>query len=818
MNYTQMQEAMPDKFQRQLDLEREMQGMGVARFREEIRKAREQDMESSTSGVLNIMQHAFEPFCKALEDWKKKCAKGSVTGGRPNHAYPFLKDVKTDVTAFLTMKTVMDTISKARSLPDVTLAIATQIQNEINFKEFKQESPHHYQKVKKDVTNRSRKNSHISKVLKHSAKKDDIELTSYTPTDKHKIGSLLLSLFIESTGLVEVYTPPQLPGERKRKNSKVQPTEKTTEWLTSNNARCELLSPVVLPMIVPPRDWTSPYEGGFWSDHIRTSLVRRTTGSYLDEMENMEMWEVYQGVNHLQKTKWAVNKRVLDVALRCADNKVPLGNLPAGQEIPLPPIPDDMETNKEAKWLWRKQASAVYGENTRSRSKYISLQKKLQVAERFKDEDEIYFVYSLDFRGRVYPVQVHLNPQGDDVSKALLHFAEGKPVDDESGAWLALHGANIFGFDKASLEDRVEWTKEHSQQIQECAQDPFEFQWWASADKPWQFLAFCFEWNDFLQDPEGFVSHIPVALDGSCNGLQNFSAMLRDPVGGKATNLTPTEEPEDIYQQVADIVAAKIDKAAASGEQYAKTWQGFVSRKLVKRPTMTMPYGATLTGYREQIADEVQKWVDEGNHAPQFEESGFSECFYLAQLIQESLGEVVVAAKKAMDWLQDVSMVISAENLPIYWKTPVGFPVMQNYRNILTKAVKTEIAGRLFFTKVAYANGAKMNRRKMKAAISPNFVHSCDAAHLIRTVNLCDTNEINALSMVHDSFGTHAADTPTLREILRHAFVQIHKTEPLQSFYEAMCTQSSTPEKIPAPPSKGTLDIDQVLDADFFFA
>jgi len=72
--------------------------------------------------------------------------------------------------------------------------------------------------------------------------------------------------------------------------------------------------------------------------------------------------------------------------------------------------------------------------------------------------------------------------------------------------------------------------------------------------------------------------------------------------------------------------------------------------------------------------------------------------------------------------------------------------------------------------------------------------------------------------MVHDSFGTHAADTPVLRELLRHAFVQIHKTEPLQSFYEEMCRQSSTPELIPTPPEKGSLNLEAVLEADFFFA
>ena len=818
MTATSMHDAMPSKFKRQLELELEMQGMGIARFREEVRKAREQGLESTTSGVLNIMQHAFEPLCASIDTWKRKCGSGNVTAGQPPFAYKFLKDIETDILAYLSLKSVMDTISAVKFLPAVTIGIATHIQNELNFKEFKQESPNHYNKVKKDVTRRTRKVSHISTVLKRSAKKDDVDLTKYSVTEKHKIGSLLLGLLIESTGIVEVYTPPRAQGKRKRKNTQVQPTTATIEWLKKNNARSEMLSPIILPMIVEPKDWTSPTDGGFWSEHINTVIVRRSNTTFLEELENTEMWEVYQSVNHLQKTKWKINPKILEIAVRCTDNKVPLGNIPAGEDAPLPPKPEDIETNKDSRWLWRKQAHKVYSDNLRTRSKYISLQKKLQVAERFRVEDELFFVYTLDFRGRVYPVQAHLNPQGDDMSKALLHFSEGKAIDDETGAWLALHGANTFGFDKVSLQDRVAWVNENEELIKQSAADPFEQQWWTTADKPWQFLAFCMEWKEMLEDPENFVSHIPVALDGSCNGLQNFSAMLRDPVGGKATNLTPTATPQDIYQTVADKVNAKLLKDIKDDVAYALCWQGFVSRKLVKRPTMTMPYGATLTGYRQQLIDEVQTWKDAGQPHPELVDGGFQECFYMAKLIQEALVESVVAAAETMEWLQQVARIISKENLPIYWKTPVGFTVKQNYRNTLGSMVRTEISGRFFNTKIATSAGNKINVRKMMAAVSPNFVHSCDAAHLMRTVNLADTNKIGALSMVHDSFGTHAADTPVLRELLRHAFVQIHKEEPLQMFYEAMLLQTTTPEIIPPPPAKGSLDLEGVLEADFFFA
>lgn len=804
---------MTDLFERQLALEEEMRGMGVARFREETETARENGLESTTSGTLRIMREAFEPLVAAVDAYKES---QDGNAGRHHAAHKLIKDMPSDVVSFLSLKVLLDKMSEKRPLPQVTLSIGGQIENEKNYLKFKAESPNHYKKVKRDVLKRSNNERHVKTVLKHSAHKDDIELIRFTVHEKHSIGSLMLSLIIEHTGLVEVYRPPGSPGQIKKKQIVVQPTPKTTEWLKSYNSTCELLSPVILPMLVEPKDWTTSYNGGFWSPFVRTSLVRRTNYNYLEDLNNVDMWEVYQSINHLQKTRWKVNTSIYEIMRKATDNNFSIGGIPTGEEAVLPPIPLDMDTNEEARFVWRKQASVIYTENIRQRSKYLSLKKTLQVAQKFQDEEAIYFVYTLDFRGRVYPEQVYLTPQGDDSTKALLMFAEGKPVDAESGAWLALHGANIFGFDKVNLQDRVAWVEDNQEKIIQCASDPFDYKWWTEADKPWQFLAFCLEWKNFVEDPENFLSYLPVALDGSCNGLQNFSAMLRDPIGGRATNLVPQDEPADIYSEVAEVVRGKLKK---SKDPLAKVWDGYVDRKLVKRPTMTMPYGATLTGFTTQLMGEVQTWKDSGAPLPPFEADGFRECSFLAKMIKDSLGEVVVSAAEAMEWLQGVAKIAAAENLPIIWTTPVGFPVRQEYRQAITSRVRTEIAGTFYRTLLRTHDSDKINKRRMTSAISPNFVHSCDAAHLIRTVNLAESNEIKDLAMVHDSFGTHASDAGQLAVILRHAFVQIHnENDVLQDFYEQIKTQVTNPEDIPLPPKKGNLDLLDVLQSDFFFA
>lgn len=156
---------------------------------------------------------------------------------------------------------------------------------------------------------------------------------------------------------------------------------------------------------------------------------------------------------------------------------------------------------------------------------------------KFKDEKTFYFPHTLDFRGRLYANTAFLNPQGEDSARGLLEFSKGKPLGSSGYAWLKVHIANCFGEDKISLEERVEWTDEHKDEILAVGNDPLRnTSLWMVADKPWQYLRACIEFSSCGDNFE-YISHLPITIDGSCNGLQHFSAMLRDEVGGAATNL-----------------------------------------------------------------------------------------------------------------------------------------------------------------------------------------------------------------------------------------------------------------------------------------
>src|SRR5262249_9130779 len=143
--------------------------------------------------------------------------------------------------------------------------------------------------------------------------------------------------------------------------------------------------------------------------------------------------------------------------------------------------------------------------------------------------------------------------------------------------WLAIHLANCYWKKrKVSFKNRLAWVHENEEEILEFAANPLRLhRFWTEADQPWLFLAACLEWKRYKEEGPGMISHLPISMDGSCNGYQHLSAMGLDPIGGRATNLmargararqgeaSSDDDPDDIYQWVSDLVCRRMEVDAA---------------------------------------------------------------------------------------------------------------------------------------------------------------------------------------------------------------------------------------------------------------
>lgn len=580
-------------------------------------------------------------------------------------------------------------------------------------------------------------------------------------------------------------------------------------------------------------------DGGYIHGSIKRRPLVRTRGyDLLEEIDGAEMPEVYAAVNTVQGTAWRVNygvRRVLEQVL--AEGHAVAG-IPASEPIPMPRredmvpdrIPKDAKLstlNPEDKAIvdaYRTAKTQAANAEGARRSRWIAVQAQRGLAAMYADDEALFFPHYLDFRGRMYPMPISMTPQGNDLGRALLEFADGLPLGENGGYWLAVQVANQWGQDKLPLDARVAWAMEHTDLILDSALRPLEgHTFWLDADKPWGALAAAFEWAGFMIEGNDYVSHLPIAMDGSCSGLQHYSALLRDEIGGKAVNLTNDGVRHDIYGEVAAKVEAIIrpDDCQSGDESFRElgiswqsTWAGKVSRSLVKRPVMTYAYSVTAAGMRDQVVQEIKK--DNVFDGVQPEVDPWAAAMFISTRIHYAIENTVVAASNAMGYLKEVARAVTDAEMPIKWRSPCGLPVIQ--RTWATESVlgKVMYAGQRI--RVRFDEDTDhLDKRAQTSGVAPNFIHSMDAAHLMRTVNAMRAEGCEHFAMIHDSFGTHAANTDLLNSVLREEFVRMYTEEDwLAKFAEAQPVVA-TVEGLQLP-AKGSLDLNQVLESEFFFS
>lgn len=555
------------------------------------------------------------------------------------------------------------------------------------------------------------------------------------------------------------------------------------------------------------------YDGGYYS--LDTRLIKSGMNGHTAALADPVSDAVLSAINAVQRTPWRINRRVLAVLRALAAEGAALAGLPGADPEPLPADIPDSEWSRMSpaeRGQHKQRRAIVHGRNARAVGKREELARKVAAAEAMAGYERFWFPHALDFRGRLYPLPQDLHPQGDGLTKALLQFADGKPLFDSGLRWLMVALANAAGQDKLGLDERVQWVHDNRAAILDSADDPLDGRrFWCSPaiDDPWGFLALAFEYADARRHPGGpaqYVCHQPVQVDATCSGMQHLSAMGLDAVGGKATNLTDSGRREDLYSEVAEEVKRLVARDAAAGDARALNWLGHITRATVKRAVMTKPYGVTSQGIRDQLIADGHCDAVAGNPSVNAD--------YLRDKIEEALAGTVAAAEQIMSWLQGVARALADANIPFDWVTPVGLKVRQAYWAPVLTRVKT-LYGQLSLWQEA--QNVALDTKKMALSAAPNFVHSFDAAHLVLTVNAAVAEGIVDFSLIHDSYGTHAADMDALNRILRATFVSMYEADWLERTEQYV--RSYAPEvELPPRPLRGPLDLSGVLRSAFFFS
>ncbi|EUD65389.1 DNA-directed RNA polymerase, mitochondrial [Plasmodium inui San Antonio 1] len=606
-----------------------------------------------------------------------------------------------------------------------------------------------------------------------------------------------------------------------------------------------------LPMISKPKKWTHS-EGGMIL--LKNNFIRCNVKPLFNiDVCNLE--RIRSIVSQIGNVRWKINGEILHLIEYAYMNGITIGNIPRSQNYDLPSGPSDM-TKRDVEdvkkyYLLREEISRL---NKCLISERPTFLQKLAVAKTLKNCEVIYFPHNIDFRGRMYPLSPHLHHMSDDICRSLITFHDREEIGPRGLFWLKIHLANNFGKDKLNFEQRIRWVDANLENIKRLSENPFQHvEFWNTAEKPWQALSVSIDLTRAMEcpDPSKYRSNIPVQQDGTCNGLQHYAALGRDYDGGKAVNIIPSDEPQDIYTVVLEIVRSKIradlDGTAASptgssgsggsgsggsgsggsgsggsgsgnssslsrGDLARHCFQfDLLKRKVVKQTIMTICYGVTSVGAKDQVKGKIQNMISkvlDRNAINQVSQ-------YIANYIFESISEIFKRAMVIKRWFNNLSKVTNELNIPVTWLSPIGLPCEQPYRLGQRILVNTPLQS---VSVISYQNSL-LYKNKQRLGFPPNFVHSLDASHLMMTAEKMILEKNLSFAAVHDSYWAHACNVDLMNTFIRDSFVTLYDEPILQNLYQSYQMRlGKHASRIPAPPEQGHLDVSLVRHSRYFFS
>jgi len=391
------------------------------------------------------------------------------------------------------------------------------------------------------------------------------------------------------------------------------------------------------------------------------------------------------------------------------------------------------------------------------------------------DQQELYFVHTLDYRGRVYAVGSHLTTYGPDLARALLTFAEGADVTRYNRDTVVMA---LDKYGKGCLGRPLELAD-----VMLVALDPLGMkERWRTAKKPWQYLAYCFERAQLELIPNAhadgvlFRTTLPIWQDAHANGLQHYAALLGDAKLAEAVRLTDLQAGAalpDVYRLIAKQMTAHLrDQNDPVAGQLLQRCGGTIDRSLAKLPVTAFMYGGKDGGYSKflkmlQEEDRRLGWKDNATwKAEEEEREKLAYCFAKAAetvLLDKGIAQ---RASELVVKLYDAGLLIAGKGAPPHWVVPgTGFQVVSRRDAKLQGKLRLSIVwdGKMRRLWTRARRELALDDKAQARKLPPHLIHSLDAAHLMLIVTrFMNVGGRPSIGTVHDNFATQAVHARSL--------------------------------------------------------
>ena len=833
---------------------------------------------SSHNNPHNIIKGALSKVSKDIQESIEK--EKTKEGGRPSRWYSEMKDLDVDILAYLGLVTCFEAVTQSLSHTSCIVKIAERVEREIWSKElrdFDNNLPKDdrflkgvVDKVTKEHSSEKYRKNALSAIARKKGFKSKFK-ERWKGKDKIPFAEPVINAVLRTSGVFEIWEK-SIP---KKTHKMVGLTYEARQMLDKMDFDSMWNEPMLAPITYKPIAWES-IDTGCYKDDVVASfvpLVRAANSQQRQAIRHQlnlkklagETPDYIKALNAIQDTPLTINTFMLEVVNFCWESGELVDKFPRKEYYEYPDRPENYdELSDEEKKGWRLKCKERMIKNREVDGARAVFDQDIRTARELSEYEEFYLPWNLCFRGRCYPVPF-FNYHRDSHVKSLFLFRNKQKVTSDGFNWLCIHIANVGDFDrisKASLDDRLKWAVDNQEMIYDCGRDFItNIDKWKSADKPFEFLAACHEFANIIDD-EDYECGLPIAIDGSCSGVQHYSAASLSDTDGAMVNLTKTDKPQDVYQNVADRVVEKLKKikdgididqtilslfpnyegklnSTAYRErkktfpQLAELWLEYgVSRSTVKRNCMTYGYSSKKYGFSDQLFDDFMKPLKDKVMRGEIDKHPFQDVerkatSFLAAINYQTIEEVISSVAGGMKFFQSTVDALTAENKSMRWETPIGFPVVQKYTHWNAKKVRIFLYDRVAMVEkrsqitVRERDETKIDRKKSRSGISPNVIHSMDASHLMSTVLYCKKEGINDFFVIHDSFATTINDTSRLYGCVREAFIDMYKDWCMYADIQDQIRQqlnNPNTNKLKEIPKKGKLNLEDIRESAYCFS
>lgn len=801
-----------EEVQREQDFYKEGAERALKEFEKAIAQGRTADIPLGKQVIFRI----HEAYKHDIDVFKETTIRGPTANVKA-----LLRKVPSDILALIALRTVVSCIfgkPEQRRVQSIIKLIGTAVESEALALHLKAVKSKYMDKVQEQIKQEHSKSvTNIRRKYITFAHDVGVEPPDIPTRMKYAVGRELLKL-LEPYGLFDLQKEVVYQNRKGDTSYLIMPSAVLNKHYSDieNHLKAHINFPV---MFSKPRDWTDLYNGGYYIPELNVRAPMMKLGYLPKEERRWVVSNISEGaaecakraMNKSQGVPYMVNTKVAQIARKALiDPRGVLGLPPHGPK-PKPVFPfsdswskhDATEQELQIFSSWKLEMKKWYTyENTRMGRK-LGIMHKLQQMARIPEGQYFYCPTFIDWRGRMY-FRSTLSPQNADVIKGCIDFAEKKRLGKEGLYWLWFHIANCCGFDKADPDIRVQWAKDHWEEIQPYLNDPLNI------DPPEVDTAFtllqagcAMQEALALPNPEDYMCSVPVAIDATCSGLQHYSAMLRDETGGYYTNLIDNgtdEVKHDIYAAVAKK-ALQLLPNFTDDIVIREYWKSHgVSRTMAKRPVMTYVYSATMHSCIEYVCDYMS---DEGLEPPE----GYSYMrisIPIAKALRKAVQQTVPAASNAMDYLKNL---VKKNDSPLRWVNPAGVPVINYSDAVALMLLHIHSMGITCIAMRKQSN--KYNRVKAMSGISPNFIHSLDSTHLMFVINRFN----GSILPIHDSFATHPSDVRELRTVLLDEFAKLYERYSMLDLFENLSEESKELQR----PSHGSLSLSNIRQSRYAF-